>query len=137
MALLIKNFRSINNLEKNDMISGANICIEIQIRSIRETEIGFDNYIGLLICILYGFIPLIYKYVKEEEWSEEKTRTYKIMFFAVVVIRWLNWVLVYANVVFFRQKLLAKKYVLSMLDKNFARQSGILQHMPIIIDLNP
>jgi hypothetical protein len=29
MALLIKNFRSINNLDKNDMISGANICIEI------------------------------------------------------------------------------------------------------------
>ena len=137
MALLIKNFRSINNLEKNDMISGANICIEIQIRSIREAEIGFDNYIGWLICILYGFIPLIYKYVKEEEWSEEKTRTYIIMFFAVVVIRWFNWVLVYANVVFFRQKLFAKKYVLSMLDKNFARQNGILQHMPIIIDLNP
>lgn len=90
-----------------------------------------------MLSLVYGFIPLIYKYWREEDWCEERTRLYWISFMGIFMTRFINWILVYTQVIFNNQKLQAKKYILSMLDRNFARRYNVKQYMPLIIDLNP
>ena len=55
------------------------------------------------------FIPLMLKWYNDEEWSDEKTRIYAIMFFGAFNLRFLNWTLIYYQSIFMKQKLYSKK----------------------------